>query len=299
MRDATGGAVVLGDALQGGSVADRIPPAVQEAFVAFMGKKADSLSEMRRVLFSQLRATDGGWRSFNDRAVMGFISKLKGQIGENIFVRHVGDAACLPTSRIQEGWGVAVRQAHGAYEYVQVKLYGSASGVVRHMLDVQEKALNGTLTGVGEETVSSVFFAVPNDISEDVIRLAGRHEGLADMIYERGVPISAKDASGLVTEGMASVGPERLTQLLRRVAVRSRRRRSIARGCEWVPHVQGVQGVDGGRRRHDHGYACQHRRDWDWVARREPPPQRSDVKRGRHQHAFLHWQSDKVSLGLR
>jgi hypothetical protein len=211
LRGAAGDAVIVGDALRGGALVDQIPKAVQDAFVNLMGHKADSLSEMRQVLLSHLKGADGSFRSFDDRAVMGFISKLKGQIGENLFRDHVGHAASLATSGSQEGWDVAVQHADGAYHYVQVKLYGSASGVVRHMLDVQQKALDGMLTGKGGEAVNKVFFAVPHDIRPDVLRLAGRHDGLAEMVYEKGVPISAKDASGLVTEGMASVGPERLT----------------------------------------------------------------------------------------
>jgi len=211
VRGVAGDAVILGDALSGGSLLDQIPKAVQEAFVNLMGEKAEGISDMRRLLLSHLQAADGGFRSFDDRGVIGFISKLKGQIGENLFREHVGSAARLAASGSQEGWDVAVQQAGGAYEYVQVKLYGSASAVVSHMLDVQQKTIDSRLIGVDGETVRRVFFAVPDDIRPDVLRLAGRHESLADMVYSKGVPISAKDASGLVTDGMASVGPERLT----------------------------------------------------------------------------------------
>lgn len=211
LQSVAGDAVIAGDALRGGSLLDEIPKAVQDAFANLMGEKAETVSDMRRILLSHLQATDGGFRSFEDRGVMGFISKLKAQIGENLFCDHVGSTARLAASGSQEGWDVAVQQADGAYDYVQVKLYGSASGVVRHMLDVRQKTFDGRLAGVDGETVSKVFFAVPDDIRPDVLRLAGRHEGLTDMVYEKGIPISAKDASGLVTEGMASVGPERLT----------------------------------------------------------------------------------------
>jgi hypothetical protein len=211
MRSVAGDAVIVGDALRGGSLLDQIPKAVQEAFVNLMGEKAESVSDMRRLLLSHLQAANGGFRSFDDPRVMGFINKLKSQIGEDLFQEHIGSTARLAASGSQEGWDVAVQQADGACHYVQVKLYGTASGVVRHMLDVQQKTLDGRLAGIDGETVSKVFFAVPDDIRPDVLRLAGRHEGLVDMVYDKGVPISAKDASGLVTEGMASVGPERLT----------------------------------------------------------------------------------------
>jgi len=211
LSEAAGNAVILADAMHGGSLLDQIPSAVQEAFVNLMGEKANSLAAMRRILLSHIQSVDGGYRLFEDSRVAGFVSKLKGQIGENLFKEHLGSVASLANSGSQEGWDVAVRQADGVVQYVQVKLYGSASGVVRHMREVQQKALDGKLAGVDGEAVSKVFFAVPGDIQPDVVRLAGRHEGLADMVYGKAVPISAKDASGLVTEGMANVGPDRLT----------------------------------------------------------------------------------------
>jgi hypothetical protein len=205
-----GVAAIAGDALLGGSLLDQIPDAVQDAFVNLMKEEANSVSEMLAILESRLTAADGGFCSFNDRSVMGFVSKLKGQIGENLFKSHIGTAASLAKSGSQEGWDVAVQQADGAFEYVQVKLWGSASGVVGHMQDVQKKALNGGLTGINRESVSKVFFAVPDDIREDVMRLAQKHD-VADMIYHTTVPISSEDASRLVQDAMASVGPEQLT----------------------------------------------------------------------------------------
>jgi hypothetical protein len=210
MRSMAGDAVIVGDVISGGSLLDQVPPVLQEAFVKLMGAKADSLTEMRRILLSHLQSADGGYRLLDDRHVVGFVSKLKAQIGENLFKEHLGSVASLATSRSQEGWDVAVRQADGVVQYVQVKLYGSASGVVRHMLEVQQKAINGELAGVDSEAVSKVFFAVPADIHPDVIRLAGKHEGLADMVYDKAIPISAKDASHLVNQGLANVGPRQL-----------------------------------------------------------------------------------------
>lgn len=210
LREAVGTAAILGDVVRGGSMLDQIPPAVQDAFVKLMNVKPGNRSEMRTLLLSYCTADDGSFLSFDDRSVLGFISKLKGQIGENLFAEHVGSAASLAASGSQEGWDVAIRQADGTFQYVQMKLYGSARHVVRHMVDVQQKAVAGTLTGVGNDTVSKVFFAVPDDIRADVIRLAGQHDGLAELVHDKSIPISARNASALVTEGMSNVGPDQL-----------------------------------------------------------------------------------------
>lgn len=210
LHGAVGDAVVVGDALRGGTLLDQIPPPVQEAFASLMGVKPSNVPEMRSLLLSHLQTERGGFRSFSDPSVIGFVSKLKGQIGENLFTEHVGTAARLAASGSQEGWDVAVRQSDGAFQYVQVKLYESASGVVRHMQEVQQKVLSGALGGVDGEPVSKVFFAVPDDIRDDVVRLAAKHDGLADMVYDKSIPISARNAGSLVTEGMSNVGPDQL-----------------------------------------------------------------------------------------
>jgi len=186
LREAVGTAAILGDVVRGGSMLDQIPRAVEDAFVNLMNVKPGNRLEMRNLLLSHCTADDGSFLSFDNRSVMGFISKLKGQIGENLFAEHVGSAASLAASGSQEGWDVAIRQADGTFQYVQMKLYGSARHVVEHMADVQQKAVAGTLTGVGNDTVSKVFFAVPDDIRADVIRLAGQHDGLAELVHDKG-----------------------------------------------------------------------------------------------------------------
>lgn len=81
---------------------------------------------------------------------------------------------------------------------------------MRRIREVQQKVIDGVLAGVDGEPVNDVVFAVPEDIRPDVIRLAGNH-GLADMVYETGIPISAEEGASLVKEGMTRVGPSRLT----------------------------------------------------------------------------------------
>lgn len=231
-----GSAVIAGDALYGGTLLDQIPHEVKDAFAGLFREKAASYGEMRRILLDRLRSEHGNFLSFDDRHVVGFISKLKGQIGENLFQQHVGSAAKLARSGIQEGWDVAVQRADGLREYVQVKLYDQPYGVVRHMLKVQEKVINGELRGVDREVVGRVFFAVPADIREDVQRLAEKHDGLADMIYDKSIPIGSRDAADLVTEGMSNVGPDQLSHFfdeLLRGAIAAGSLHAIVNGFLW------------------------------------------------------------------
>ena len=208
--DRVGDAVVIGDIFRGTTLVDSLPKELRDAFVALMDVDRRDLSRMREILVSHIGHDGGGYLPFDDPRVMGFVNKIKGQIGENLFSKSVGDAATLALSGSQEGWDVAIRQADGSHEYVQVKLYQSASGVVQHMKDVQQKILEGKLEGVSQEKLSKVFFAVPDDIHEDVRRLAARHEGLSAMVYDKSIPISSTDAAKMVHEGLSNVGPDQL-----------------------------------------------------------------------------------------
>lgn len=205
------GSVIVGDALHGGTLLDQIPPELKAAFSNLMHEKADTYESMRQILLDHVQDDHGGFLSFDDRHVVGFISKLKGQIGENLFQQHVGGAAVLAESGSQEGWDVAVKQAEGLHEYIQVKLYDEPGGVIRHMLKVQQKVIEHQLTGIDHETVQHVYFAVPENIKSEVVRLAEKHDGLSDMIYEKSIPIDAHSAAGFVEEGMSNVGADQLS----------------------------------------------------------------------------------------
>ena len=90
----------------------------------------------------------------------GFISYIKGRIGENMFRQHVGHGATLTYSVIQEGWDVAVPHTDGV-QYIQIKLYSDPHGVVRHMLEVHRKMLRACTkfpaVGTGVEPVTARF----------------------------------------------------------------------------------------------------------------------------------------------
>ena len=154
--DGAGDAVVLGDMLHGQTLLDELPSDLRQAFTGLMKYEARDLRGMRAELLQHLQDAEGDFMPFEDPRVVGFVSKIKGQIGENLFAKHVGKAATLASSGSQEGWDVAVRQLDGTHEYVQVKLYQSPSGVVQHMRKVQQKILDGQLNGIGDEHVSQL-----------------------------------------------------------------------------------------------------------------------------------------------
>ncbi len=206
-----GSAVIAGDALHGDGMLDQIPKELKDAFVTLMRERADTYQEMHEILLRTIQADDGTFLSFDDDRVLGLINKLKGQIGENLFQEHVGHGAQLATSVVQEGWDVCVPRSEGM-EYIQVKLYGDAHGVIRHMLDIQQKILAGAIKGVDHETpVDHIYFAVPQDIEGEVRRLAENYAGLSEMVYGQSVPIDAQSAADIVKEGMSNVGPEELS----------------------------------------------------------------------------------------
>jgi len=204
-----GAAVIAGDALRGDGMLDQIPQDLQDAFANLMHAKAGTYDEMRQILRSKIESSAGGYLRFDDDHVRGFISKLKGQIGENIFQRHVGSAAQLAESGSQEAWDVAVKHADGAHEYVQVKLYGDAQKVVQHMVKVQEKVVNGLIEGCDHETVQQIDFAVPADIADKVRELKDKYSQLQSMRVLP-IPIDAQAAADIVKEGLGNVGPDQL-----------------------------------------------------------------------------------------
>jgi hypothetical protein len=212
-HDFVGETVVFGDALHGDGIRDQIPKELHDAFVGLMNEKANTYGEMRKILAQRIRDTDGSFLSLEDRRPLGFISKLKGQIGENEFRRHAGAVAQLAKSGSQEAWDVVVTQPDGAHEYVQVKLYANPNKVIAHMQAVQEKVAAGLIEGVDGETVEQINFAIPENIANEVHqRIADRFPELADIKLHT-IPLSAKAAAGFVEEGLNNVGPEQLEHL--------------------------------------------------------------------------------------
>jgi hypothetical protein len=212
-HDFVGETVVIGDALHGDGIRDQIPKELHDAFVGLMNEKADNYGEMRKILANQIRDSDGTFLSLDDRRPLGFISKLKGQIGENEFRRHAGAAAQLAKSGSQEAWDVVITQPDGGHEYVQVKLYTNPNQVIAQMQEVHEKVAAGLIEGVDGETVEHINFAIPENIANEVQqRITDRFPELADIKLHT-IPLSAKGAAGFVEEGLNNVGPEQLEHL--------------------------------------------------------------------------------------
>jgi len=206
-----GSAVIAGDAMHGDGMLDAISNEVRDAFVNLMHEKAGTYREMRKLLLKSIKAQDGTFRSLDDNAVRGFISKLKGQIGENLFQQHVGSAAELAHSGSQEAWDVSIKQADGAYEYVQVKLLAQPGSVIREMRDVQEKVAQGLVEGCAGDTVQRIDFAIPADMVERVNLLKEQYPELQSMRV-LSIPISTTGAGDYIKESMREVGPNELFQ---------------------------------------------------------------------------------------
>jgi len=205
-----GAAVIAGDAMHGDGLRDQIPDGLRDAFDELMHEKADTYSEMRAILLKRIGGEENEFFSFDDRRVIGFISKLKGQIGENMFQREVGSRAHLADLQNQQWWDIWVDKGDGASEYVQVKMRMNPSDIVEEMLKVQRDVGNGVVTGLHGETVHQVKFAVPYDIADRVHYLSEQHDGLPSMLHETTIPISSSEAADIVKAGLGNVGPAEL-----------------------------------------------------------------------------------------
>lgn len=190
--------VLLGDLICGDGLQDQISPQLLAGFHDLMGEKADSFDAVRRILLEKL---DRG-----EAAVRGIISKIQGQIGENEFLQHAGATARLAESGSQEGWDIAVGSHGEASQWVQVKTYSDANGVMKHIHEVQDKVAAGEVFD-GEQVVTRIDFAVPENIVSEVQEKVAA-AGLDVKVLA--IPVTANEARSVVSEGVAHVGPESL-----------------------------------------------------------------------------------------
>ncbi len=208
-----GGGVVLGDLLLGGGVRGQVSPELLSGFQNLMGQKADTIPEIESILLDKLIA--------GDESVMGMISKIKGQIGEDYFVdaaREMGLEASLAESGSQEGWDVVLGDGiDHAKQYIQVKTYESADAVIHHMKEVGEKVDAGIITD-GDTVVQVIDFAVPQDIYDEVVSKAAELGLSANVVS---LDLTAVEASELVQQGFNAVGLSDLNEMLSRFAVGS------------------------------------------------------------------------------
>ncbi|MEZ4815067.1 MAG: hypothetical protein R3A80_07665 [Bdellovibrionota bacterium] len=129
------------------------------AFNELLKDKADTISEIRDLVLEKIELGQG--------SVDGLISKIQGQLGENLFKEATGGLAQLAESGSQEGWDVYFSEASGS-PYIQVKIYNNPNEVIEKMREVNEKVLSGTVKGVNDELVEQIDFAVNEDIFDEV-----------------------------------------------------------------------------------------------------------------------------------
>jgi len=193
------GGVLLSDLAVGDGLRDQISPELLKGFERLMHDKADTYNEVREILHEKL--------ALGDRSVLGLVNKIKGQIGENIFVKEIGPGARLAPSGSQKGWDVIVDHSPEP-RYVQVKMYSDADRVLRQMRDVQTEVAKGGIKD-GEKVVSQVDFAVPSDIHEEVVNAAS-NDPILQSIKIRPINLTAEEAGDIVYEGVNNVGPDAL-----------------------------------------------------------------------------------------
>lgn len=198
------GSVILTDALQGDGVSDRIPPDLLEALNhVYQSRDIETYGDARELLRELLDK--------DDKAIMGFVSKIKGQIGENRFIEASEGKAQLASSINQEGWDVAV--SHDDYtQFVQVKTLSDPTQVIDKMLSVNEKVLAGKITDENGAIIQQIDFAIPHDIIDKVTELKEQHQAIAHMDL---IPLSitAQEAGEIVSEGLNNLGPNATAHL--------------------------------------------------------------------------------------
>jgi|GEM_PF-1539307 len=188
--------LLVADSYSGDGLLDQISPEVLTAFTARRGEHFDTYDEVRAYLEEILAR--------GDHSILGVTNMIKGQIGELVFRDQAGGHAYLASLTNQEAWDVAIPNAHGATEYIQVKIYESAGNAVKKMLEIQQKLDSKAITD-GASTVEHINFAVNENIASAVRREAAQHSQLAGMkVYA--IPISDHDATQIVADSFDNVG---------------------------------------------------------------------------------------------
>jgi hypothetical protein len=203
--------VMISDLLIGDGSLDQISPELKQAFEGLMKEKADSYSKIRQILYEKLEK--------GDNSVLGTVNKIKGQVGEEFFKQQCekeGIVAQLAESGNQEGWDVYIENSDGVAEYVQVKMYSDAGGVIQHVKKIQDKIKEGSILGQDGLPIEKIKFAVPIDISYDL------KEKISNSGYDVEVvtiPMSSEEAANVVVEGFNNVGPEAISNLFSELLV--------------------------------------------------------------------------------
>lgn len=204
-----GRGITLGAVLINPDIHAKLSPQLLESCHNLMGDKAQSADQVCNLLVEKMMN--------GNAAELGFISKIKGQIGEDVFAetaRHAGFNAHLASLGNQEAWDVAITPVHGLTKYVQVKTMELPEQVIGYMKEVAGKVAAGKITD-GDIPVNDIIFAVPDDIHDAVVHQAAE-AGLTTKIMS--FHLSAQDAAKFVQDGFDSVFASGLGDLFQRLA---------------------------------------------------------------------------------
>lgn len=190
--DETGMATMLAvlgiDAMTGDGLLNEISPELVTSMSHLMGEKVDTYDEARQLITDKL--------AHGDAAFTGFVSKIKGQIGEDRFIHEYPDYA-LAMSKSQEAVDAVKPLGDGLVDAVQIKMYADPDAVIRHMLSVQSKVDHGLL--VQGDIVGQLNFAVPANIADEVRTKAAAHPELSS-IHILPVKSTAEDVADVVRD---------------------------------------------------------------------------------------------------
>ena len=152
--------ILVADLLENPGLIDhRVPEELRLAFKNLMGEKRDSHSEIIDLIKEKLE--------ISPNSIDGLRWKIQGQLGEDVFVSKVGEAAKLAGSGSQEGWDVSIHHSDHV-QYVQVKVYADADQVIEKIKQVNDKLSNGLIANESGSIVENIDFAVNDDIFEEV-----------------------------------------------------------------------------------------------------------------------------------
>lgn len=153
--------VTLGDYLIGDGLGDQMSDELYQGFKGLMGDKINSYSDVRDILVEKVE--------LGENSVFGLINKIKGQLGENQFLKEAQEAgvnASLAESGSQEAWDVAIENS-GEMQFVQVKLYSDPDAILNEITKVNDKITEGNLL-FNDTPITQIDFAVPENIYEQV-----------------------------------------------------------------------------------------------------------------------------------
>jgi hypothetical protein len=152
-----------------------------------------------------VRATIREKLAGGDESVKGWINKIKGQIGEDLFLKEAGKGVRLADSGSQAGYDV-IRSTGDELEFIQVKLRGKASEIIGEMKALQQRVVaDKIISDDTGETVQDISWVVPKDIVDSVREIAQANPELADLTISS-VGITAKEAADIVQRGVNAVG---------------------------------------------------------------------------------------------